>query len=65
MCRHFEYEFEEGRNPLNEIADNLFPRIEEIFSNLMANNSIQSTMIKNKIAKILYISNQLSLCNRY
>ena len=37
ICKHYEYEFEEHRNPLHEIADMLFPTIEGIFEKLMDN----------------------------
>ncbi len=48
-----------------EIADHIFPRMEEIFGQIAADQSLKSAKLKAKIASILYISNQLSICTRY
>jgi hypothetical protein len=65
ICKRYEYEFEGARDPLNEIVNTIFPRVEQIFLALPDDDSLKSAVLKAKIAKILYTSNQLSLCNRY
>ena len=39
VCKRYEYEYEAKRNPLNEIIDTLFPKIEEIASQIQDNPS--------------------------
>ena len=65
VCKRYEYEFNTKREPLNEIADELFPRCEEIVNEVLSDNSDQGCRLKNVIGQWLYISNQLNLCTRY
>jgi hypothetical protein len=65
VCKRYEYEFKAKRDPLNEIVDELFPRLEEIASNSLSDNSDQGCRLKNLIGQCFYIANQLILCNRY
>ncbi|CAI2377678.1 unnamed protein product [Moneuplotes crassus] len=61
----YEYEFDVKREPLNEIADILFPRLEAITTEICGDNSGQGSRLKILIGHCFYISNQISLCKRY
>jgi len=65
ICKRYEYEFNTKRDPLDEIVDELFPRCEEIANEVISDCSDQGCRLKNVIGQCFYISNQLSLCNRY
>ena len=63
ICQRYEYEFGEGRDSLNEIVDELFPRVEAIFESLSGNHTEEATIQKFRISKIMSVSNSLHLCN--
>lgn len=65
IWKRYEYEFDAKREPLNEIADILFPRLEAITTEIEGDNSDQGSRLKNLIGHWFYISNQISLCKRY
>lgn len=65
VCKKYEFEWDEGRAPLNEIVDNIFPILEELYSNIESESSYQAIKIKSIISTIFYISNQLFISNRY
>lgn len=65
VCKKYEFEWEEGRVPLNEIVDNIFPTLETLYTNIEAESSYQAIKIKSIISTIFYISNQLFISNRY
>lgn len=46
VCKRYEYEFNKKRDPLNEIADILFPRLEEIANGVLNDNSDQGWRLK-------------------
>lgn len=62
VCRRYEYEFKSKREPLNEIANELFPRLETIANDTLNDNSDNGCRLKNTIGQWFYISNQLILC---
>lgn len=41
-CKRFEFEFDSGRDPLNEIVDNIFPLIEALYGKIETDYSIQA-----------------------
>lgn len=65
VVHKFEYEFKEKRLPLQEIVSKLFPRIEEIFTNLIEINTDDAVKAKNIIVQTLYLANQVKLTDRY
>lgn len=65
IVKRFEYEFKEKREPLNEIADNLFPILEKILENIISLDSDDSAKVKHVIIKIFFFANQVRLCKRY
>jgi hypothetical protein len=58
IVHKFEYEFSEHRLPLQEIVNKLFPRIEEIFTNLIEINTDDAIKAKNIILQTFYLANQ-------
>lgn len=65
VCKRYEYEYGVGRKPLDEIVDNLFPRLEELVGLVQENNSLEAFDIKYRIAELLYVVNQINICDRY
>jgi hypothetical protein len=65
LCKKYEFEWDECRAPLNEVVDNIFPIIEELYSKIEGDYSFQAVKIKNIISTIFYVSNQLFISNRY
>jgi len=51
VCKRYEYEFNVKREPLNEIADELFPRCEEIVNEVLSDNTNQGCRLKNIIGQ--------------
>lgn len=49
ICKRYEYEFNTKREPLHEIADILFPRLEKITTEIEADNSDNGCRLKNLI----------------
>ena len=65
VTKRFEYEFNTKREPLNEIADNLFPTVEKILESVIENYSDDATKVKHVIMKTLFFANQAKICHRY
>lgn len=65
VCKRYEYEQLVGRNPLNEIVNNLFPRLESLVGQIQENTSHEAFDIKFRVAELLYIVNQIDICERY
>lgn len=65
LIARFEFEFEERRGDLHLIADDVFPKLEEMYQMLIENQTEVALRIKNKIMRVLYMCNQLILCKRY
>ena len=65
ICRIYEFEYKIKRKQLEEIVDNIFPRLEEIISQIEQNTSVKAFDIKYRIADLLYIVNQISMWKRY
>jgi importin-7 len=65
IVHKFEFEFKERRKPLQELVDNIFPRIEEILLSLIEADSEDAVRAKNIITETFYLANQVKLCNRY
>ncbi|CAI2372071.1 unnamed protein product [Moneuplotes crassus] len=65
VCRRYEHEYDKARDPLNEIVNTLFPKLEEIFGKIQDNSSAVANLIKFKIAELFYLTNHLEICKRY
>lgn len=65
ICKRYEFEYGTGRNPLEEIVENIFPRLEEIVSQIEENNTIEAFDTKWRIADLLFTVNQVNICSRY
>lgn len=65
VVHKFEYEFQDNRKPLHEIVNKLFPRIEEIFTNLAEVHTEDAMRAKNIIMETFYLANQVKISNRY
>ena len=65
VVHRFEFEFKERREPLQEIVDNLFPRIELIFNTLIDINTDDAVKAKNIIMQTFHLANQVKITNRY
>lgn len=65
VSKRFEFEYGVGRKPLEDVVNYLFPRIEAIVGMIQDNTSFEAYTIKYKIADILYVVNQINICDRY
>ena len=65
ICKRYEFEYGKGRGPLEDIVENIFPRLEEIVSQIDDNSTIEAFDTKWRIADLLYTVNQVNICSRY
>lgn len=65
ICKRYEFEYGTNRNPLEEIVENIFPRLEEIVSQIGENSTIEAFDTKWRIADLLFTVNQVNICSRY
>jgi len=65
VVHKFEFEFKDRRTPLQEIVDNLFPKIEDILTNLIEIHADDAVRAKNIVIETFFLANNVKLCNRY
>ena len=66
QVKRFEYELDEGRKPLFEIVDLIFPRVEELLALILPNHANeQAAKSLCKLADAFYRANQLNLAPAY
>ena len=65
VVHRFEFEFKERREPLQEIVNNLFPRLELIFGSLIDIDTEDAVRAKYIIMQTFHLANQVRITNRY
>lgn len=65
VVHKFEYEFKERREPLQQIVNKIFPRLEQILEGLIEVETEDAVKAKNIIAQTIYLANQVKLSRRY
>ena len=65
IIKRYEFEHDKGREPLDGIVNDLFPRLEQFVELLQNNDSSLAFDIRYRVADLMYRANNISMSQRY